>query len=177
MTWTTLPIDAELDEPVTECLFFPGSKQVLMNLPDFPQPLMHFKTPAFRMAPTPSKGMGVFSTRALKMGDVILNERPLFVGARGVDVPSPKSFTREQRIQHSLNALESYYAISVNRMCPEAKAAFMDLANSHTEDGSGPIVGIMRTNALGVEGLRPGVKGEIADYASICKDISRLNHR
>ncbi|KAJ7125165.1 hypothetical protein C8R44DRAFT_703306 [Mycena epipterygia] len=176
MTWTTLPIGAELDEPSTECFFFPGSKEVLMKLPGFPKPLVHPTTPAFRMASTPGKGAGLFSTRALKAGDLILSERPLLVAARGAAVSYPEGFTHEQFIQHSLNELEKYMALSVNRMRPEAKAAFMALANSHKEDGSGPIVGIVRTNGLFLDGLRPGVKDETASYSAICKDISRLNH-
>jgi hypothetical protein len=53
----------------------------------------------------------------------------------------------------------------------------MALANSHKEDGSGPIVGITRTNGLGISGLRPGVDDGTNMYVAILKDISRLNHR
>ncbi|KAJ7496866.1 hypothetical protein FB451DRAFT_1549892 [Mycena latifolia] len=176
MTLTTLPIGAEEDEPVSECLFFPGSKEVVMNFPGFPQPLIQPATPAFRMATTPGKGVGLFSTRALKFGDLILGERPLYVGARGVHTSCPENLTREQVIQHSLNTLEKYLEISVSRMRPAAKAAFMALANSHKEDGSGPIAGIVRTNAVALVDLCPDMKGEIGSYSAVCKDISRLNH-
>jgi hypothetical protein len=121
--------------------------------------------------------MGLFSTRALKMGDLILSERPLLVAARGVYTTSPPDFTPEMLIQHRLNDLEKYYSVSVQRMRPENRAAFMALANSHKEDGSGPIVGITRTNGLGISGLRPGVKDGTNMYVAILKDISRLNHR
>ncbi|KAJ7125164.1 hypothetical protein C8R44DRAFT_914822 [Mycena epipterygia] len=176
MICTTLPLGAKPDEPVTECFFFHGSKEVLTSLPGFPKPLTHPTTPAFCMAPTPGKGTGLFSTRALKTGDLILSERPLFVTARGVVVPCPEGFTHEQHVQYSLNELEKYMALSVSRMRPEDKAALMALANSHKEDGSGPIVGIVRTNGLQLEGLRPGVTDELATYSATCKDISRLNH-
>jgi hypothetical protein len=177
MTFTALPIGADDDEPVTECFLFEGSKEVLMGLPGFPQPVDRPATRAFRMAPSPGKVAGLFSTRKLKAGDLILSERPLLIAARGVPVSCPPTFTREQIFQHSLNVLEKYLEISVNRMRPEAKAAFMALANSHKEDGSGPIVGIVRTNALALEGLRPGVKDETESYGAICQDISPLNHR
>ncbi|KAJ7236038.1 hypothetical protein C8J57DRAFT_1479364 [Mycena rebaudengoi] len=176
ITYTTLPIDAAPGESTTECLFYPGSKEVVMNLPGFPQPVKKPKRLNFRMNPTPGKGSGLFSTRALKMGDLILSERPLFVGARGVPVDHPPDLTREQYYQYVLNDLEKVYKYAVDRMDPEPKAAFMALANSHKEDGSGPLVGIVRTNGVGVRGLCPSVEGHLGTYSAVCKDISRLNH-
>ncbi|KAJ6589923.1 hypothetical protein DFH09DRAFT_976430 [Mycena vulgaris] len=176
MTFTTLPIGGEPEEPTTECFFFPGTKEVVMSCPGFPQPLIHPASPPFRMDPTPGKGVGLFSTRRLKAGDHILTERPLLVAARGVGVAYPAHFTREQYFQHALNELEAHFEVAFNRMDPAAKAAFMELTNSHKEDGSGPIVGRVRTNALALDGLRPGVTGDIASYSAVCKDISRLNH-
>ncbi|KAJ7221357.1 hypothetical protein GGX14DRAFT_388537 [Mycena pura] len=178
MTFTTLPVGAREDEPVTECFFYPGSKEVVMNLPGFPKPLVHPATPAFHLSSTPGKGLGLFSTRALKQGDHILSERPLLVTVRCVPVSYPPSFTRDQYYQHTLNEFEKCLEIPVKRMRPEDREAFMALENSHKEDGSGPIVGIVRTNGLCLKGLLPDVKDENSEfqYAAICKDISRLNH-
>ncbi|KAJ7199506.1 hypothetical protein B0H12DRAFT_1081385 [Mycena haematopus] len=155
MTFTTFPINAKDDEPTTECLFIRGSKEVVMNIPGFPQPLVHPATPAFRLDTVPGKGMGAYSTRDLKTGDLILCERPLIISARGVPVPRMPNFTDEMYFQHSLNVFEKHCAIVVDRMRPEDKAAFMALANSHTKDGSGPCMGIMRTNGIGIGGLLP----------------------
>ncbi|KAJ7799295.1 hypothetical protein B0H14DRAFT_2903803 [Mycena olivaceomarginata] len=168
MTYTTYPIGAEDDEPVTECLLFPGSKEVLLGL-GFPKPLVHPATPAFRLVPVPGKRMGLVSTRALKFGELILCERPLLVSARGIYTTAHPNYTREMQLQHTC-------AFAVDRMRPEDKAAFMELANSHTKDGSGPIVGIIRTNSVGIDGLRPGVKDEMGMYSSVYKNTSRLNH-
>ncbi|KAJ7125162.1 hypothetical protein C8R44DRAFT_549832, partial [Mycena epipterygia] len=160
----------------TECIFFPGNTELLMNLPGFPKSLSHPTSPAFRVAQAPGKGTGLFSTRALKMGDLILSERPLLVGPRGVGVERPAGLTHEQCIQRSLTEVEKHFALSLSRMPPEANAAFMALANSHMEDGSGPIFGIVRTNGLALSRLRPGVTDEMETYSAICKYISRLNH-
>jgi hypothetical protein len=47
--------------------------------------------------------MGLFSTRALKMGDLILCECLLLVTARGVHTLSViPNFTREMAMQHNL---------------------------------------------------------------------------
>ncbi|KAJ7503052.1 hypothetical protein B0H11DRAFT_1798718 [Mycena galericulata] len=176
MTVTRVPNNLEPDEPTTECFFFPGSKEVLMNLDGFPQPLVHPETPAFRMSEMPGKGEGLVSTRALRAGDLILTERPLLVAARGAPVSWPPGFTREQYMQHGLNEMEMQLEMCIKRMRPEYRAAFMALKNSHTEDGSGPIVGRVRTNGLSLDGLRPGVEDETKSYSAICKEISRLNH-
>ncbi|KAF8178680.1 hypothetical protein K438DRAFT_1604790 [Mycena galopus ATCC 62051] len=175
MTVTTIPFVIG-DEPISQCFFYPGSKEVLMKIPKFPHRLTPPARPNFRMIDVAGKGAALVSTRALKMGDLILNERPLFVCARGVSVPCPPTFTREQVLQYHLKKLEESFQIAINRMPPETKAAFMALRNSHTEDGSGPITGIVRTNGMSLEGLRPGVTDETKEYSAICKDISRLNH-
>ncbi|KAF8208501.1 hypothetical protein K438DRAFT_1573997 [Mycena galopus ATCC 62051] len=177
MTFTSFPLNAKDDEPITECFFFAGSKEVVMNVPGFPQPLIHPPTLAFRVATVPGKGMGVFSTRALKMGDLILCERPLLISARGVPTSATPDATPEMLYTQTLDKLEECCTFAVSRMRPENRAAYMSLANSHTKDGSGPCVGIMRTNALSIRGLLPSNTTLASNvYCATCKDISRLNH-
>ncbi|KAJ6593498.1 hypothetical protein B0H19DRAFT_22530 [Mycena capillaripes] len=176
LRYTTLPQDVSKDEPVTECFFFHGTKEFLTSLPGFPQPLIHPETPAFRVADVPGKGIGLFSKRALTAGDLILSERPLLISPLGWKMLFPPSFTREQIFQASLNESEKARKVCVDRMRPEDRVAFMELSNCHTEDGSGPITGIVRTNGLGISGLRPGVKGKLGRYSAVPKYISRLNH-
>ncbi|KAF7351087.1 Aldehyde dehydrogenase [Mycena sanguinolenta] len=96
------------------------------------------------MADIPGKGAGLVSKRALKMDELILDERPLFVCARGMSVAVPPTFTPAQVGQYQLQKLEEYCEIAINRMRPEAKTAFMALWNCHKEDGSGPIMGICK---------------------------------
>ncbi|KAJ7350566.1 hypothetical protein DFH08DRAFT_995198, partial [Mycena albidolilacea] len=178
MTYTTVPFGGPYSdtEQASECFFYPGSKEVLMRIPGFPHALTQPPGPTFRMTDMQGKGAGLVAAHALKMGDLILSERPLFVSARGVPVPTPSTFSRAQVMQLTLQGHEKYSAVSIDRMRPEAKKAFMALRNCHTEDGSGPIVGIVRTNGMALEGLRPGVKDETREYSAVCKDISRLNH-
>ncbi|KAF7351090.1 SET domain-containing protein [Mycena sanguinolenta] len=128
----------------------------------------------------PGKGVGLVSMRALKMGDLILSERPLFVGAREIRVPKPPSFTQEQYRRHLLQKAEEFYEGSIERMRAEDKNAFMELHNCHSERmgplfGCGPILGIMNNNGLSLEGLCP-VQPETRSYSAVCKHISRLNH-
>ncbi|KAF8208495.1 hypothetical protein K438DRAFT_1961095 [Mycena galopus ATCC 62051] len=127
-----IDIPCEDDEPVTECPLFPGSKEVVMNVPGFPRSLVQPAAPAFRLGSAPGKGLGVFSTRALNAGD-LLSEGPLLISARGLYVSPVPNYTQEMFMQHSMDHFEKYLA--VGRMRPENKAAFMSLANSHTNDG------------------------------------------
>ncbi|KAJ7772054.1 hypothetical protein DFH07DRAFT_953337 [Mycena maculata] len=139
--------------------------------PDSDEP---FTEPAYRMSSTPDgKGTGLFSTRALTKGDRILTERPLYVGARGIATPYPAVFTRAQFHQHGLNEMEKSVALSISRMRPEAKMAFMALKNSHQEDGSGPLTGIGRTNGICLDAdLRPGVEGKLRRSPTVTSSSS-----
>ncbi|KAJ7608660.1 hypothetical protein FB45DRAFT_845823 [Roridomyces roridus] len=179
MTITTVPfVDFEgyPGEPRCECLFHAGSKEVLMNLPGFPQPMQQPPTTTFRLSDTPGKGVGLFATRALKTGDLVFSDRPLLLCATGIPTDVPEFFTQEQVAQQSLRDLEKMVGYCVQRMDAETKEAYMALKNSHLEDGSGPLVGILRTNGIGLEGLRPGVTDPTQFYSAVCKNLSRFNH-
>ncbi|KAF7289294.1 Aldehyde dehydrogenase [Mycena indigotica] len=179
--WIALPQVG--DEPDTECLFVPETKQIFLNTSGFPKPLPPAPTrPAFCVAPSPGKGMGLFSTRNIKQGEIILHERPLLIAPVAVFSNTPAHFSEAQIVQHSLNEFERFAEVSVNRMTPQRRAAFMSLHNCHTMDGSGPIVGRIRTNGIGLSGLQPGLKAKtdmevkMGTYSVICDNISRLNH-
>ncbi|KAJ7503019.1 hypothetical protein B0H11DRAFT_615823 [Mycena galericulata] len=176
MVVTTLPVNAAPDEPITECFFFPGTKEVFTSIPGFPQPLMHPASPGCRVGATPGKGKGLFATRALKAGDLILSERPLLVAARGMPLLHPAGMTEEQFVKYSRTHLTTHVQVCIDRMRPASKAAFVALANSHPVDAFEPTLGIICTNGLGLD-LSRGVTGDMGQYTAICKDISRLNHR
>ncbi|KAJ7188753.1 hypothetical protein C8R46DRAFT_980026 [Mycena filopes] len=181
ITYTTQP---EVDtgaggakDSLTECVFYPGTKEALKKIPGYPKPLVHPEKPgAFRVGTVLGKGAGLFSTRPLTEGEHILTERPLLMAPAALQTRCPDSFTYEQYIQVTLDEMEKVLKLSVERMSPDDRAAFMDLKNSHKEDGSGPHLGIFRTNGLGISGLRPGVEKTVGMYSAIPKFISRLNH-
>ena len=102
---------------------------------------------------------------------------------------------------------EQHLELVFNRMDEDRKEAYMALANSHKEDGSGPLLGVQRTNGFGVdlnqltrndgrgpdseellgrfagmtlsEGQQAKLKPEEKRdmYSVIVKDGSRINHR
>jgi hypothetical protein len=129
----------------------------------------------------------MFSTRKLDAGDLVLVERPLTVSpsAMSIEVHFPTDFTAEQKMQAYLHECEKMWRFLFERMHPDNQSAFMALANSHKQDGTGPIGGIIRTNALGIDCFQTErtrkYGGEHAAkrsaYGAVCKEISRVNHR
>ena len=69
--------------------------------------------------------------------------------------------------------------ITLKRITNENREAFMALANSYTEDASGPILGIVRANGYQVPGLYDGGHEDdnAGAYTTVLKVMSRINHR
>jgi len=63
---------------------------------------------------------------------------------------------------------EQLLEVAVGRMDPERKAKLMALTNSLSEDGSGPINGIVRTNVYQVSNLWDGDVELVSDGSSPC---------
>ncbi|KAF7289375.1 SET domain-containing protein [Mycena indigotica] len=171
-----LPANAAPDEPVTVCFFWPGSKEVLMKMPGYPKPLRKVSEPTFRVGEAGSKGLGLFATRALSQGELIIDEQPLLISVRGVPVAVPAMLNQEQTTKYQLREFEKYLEVVLKKMRPADREAFMSLANSHLTDGSGPIAGRIRTNSLGLDGLCPAMTGPMAQYSSVPHYISRMNN-
>ncbi len=125
----------------------------------------------------------MFALTDLQASETILWERPLVVcpiatDTRGLVLDSGNG-TRSQNRLALLDVFEGYLEIMIGRMDPENQEAYKALANSHLQDGSPPLIGIMRTNCLVVEGLTdPDFRDSpAAQYVAVCKIASRVNHR
>ncbi|KAF5376403.1 hypothetical protein D9615_008618 [Tricholomella constricta] len=186
---TTLPSqsfgDTLADNPDnwTECLFLGGKqKREIVSTPGFPSPIP--RPPQIRHRIKPSRfGIGMFATRNIKMGDLIVSERPLLVSPSALPplIPNfPKGFkpTFLQFTQGRMAEYEKTLEICLGRMLPENRAAFLALHNSHTEDGSGPIFGRIRTNGIGIIEKTEKSDLDAGDYgySAVFNDISRINH-
>ncbi|KAJ3515317.1 hypothetical protein NLJ89_g1838 [Agrocybe chaxingu] len=62
----------------------------------------------------------------------------------------PSGYSAEKVKQIFMFEVEKGLQRAVSRMSDERRAALMALANSHKEDGSGPILGIIRTNGFSI---------------------------
>ena len=189
IVFTTLPpmnLGATLDDEPdnwTECILAGHIKRRILSTPGFPRPVQ--KTASgkvyHRVGPSTFGGLGMFATRPVRTGDLIIAERPLLISPRGFDMrvgSGSKGLTEAQIIQVRMQEWEEHLGIALKRMSDENRKAFMALANSHTEDGSGPILGIIRTNAYEVPGLYDGQEDDITRcYAAVLNVMSRINHR
>lgn len=189
---TTVPprSHAGTDDPDghTEFLYISeATRNKVFNLPGFPQPVNTPKIPRYEVREAPGKGRGVFATCDMHPGDLIWAERPFIVDLtvlvlqKGYRVGD--HHTGHHRHAMQLYASERIMETLVNRMTPERKAEFMSLANSHKEDGSGPCLGITRTNQIGirmVEGkAKPGIDSSVdpLQYVATGYALSLMNHR
>ena len=141
---------------------------------------------------TPTMGKGVFAIRDIKMGDIIFAERPLVIAPRVINPPLSEMIRRDEELsKYSVEDMfkvflfekELQMEVAVGRMDPQRREKFLALTNTHTEDGSGPLCGIMRTNLYECSELWDGdTKPDPTDfnpygYSVLCDVGSRINHR
>lgn len=128
-------------------------------------------------------GLGLFATRDIKMGELIFAERPLIItpcniGLITLYLPNVES-------QHDAKTTlaivrfewEKKLELALGKMTPDDQAAFTSLANCHKEDGSGPLLGISRTNGFGIDDLFDGEPKHLFRYTGVGKLGSCINHR
>ncbi|KAG6884617.1 hypothetical protein C0993_009529 [Termitomyces sp. T159_Od127] len=113
----------------------------------------------FVLRKVPGQGTGAFTKNAYNPGDLILDERPIFV--------TPQFFNPQ-----SEPSREHVLKLAVDEMSPPSKELFGMLYNCKTNDPK-DVVGIIGTNALGI-GRLPGPYEY--DYAALFILISRINH-
>ncbi|KAE9407352.1 SET domain-containing protein [Gymnopus androsaceus JB14] len=168
----------------TECLVSGHVKRMIYDTSAFPVlPLPPTRGKAYRIGEAGAKGLGMFSTRLIRAGDLIIDERPMtFSPANNagsfVNPKIPNShYTLAQHKQVIQHETEKSRKLLFDRLPLEYQKAFMELANSHEHDGSGSIVGRIRTNGIECVGLRDkDTTGDLGRYTCVCKDISRINH-
>ena len=183
---TTMPPIKAPGDPhnQTEWITRPATKFKILNLPGFPQPVPEPAQLNYVIKETEKMGKGVFATRHIKFGELVFAERPLLVVPANCNISGldpPAHYTLEQQKLIVMMEWEKKLEIAVEqRMEEEERKAFKELQNSHTEDGSGPLLGVIRTNGFGVLGEEHTDKDDFAvtrSYSAIGKIGSRINHR
>ena len=116
-------------------------------------------------------GQGVFAICDIKRGELILAERPLLVAPRTIMLPNgtfrSNHYTDEVKNQITMSEFESMLETTIGRFPPEIQADFRALHNSHTGDGSGPLLGISRTNGYTTANLYDGSDKEARYTATV----------
>ncbi|TCD67248.1 hypothetical protein EIP91_000325 [Steccherinum ochraceum] len=167
----------------SECLITGYLKRKIALTPGIGSPLPRVEAKTHQIVDAPGQGVGMFAYRNIAAGELILAERPLLVlpsVARMIrqQPANAPELTPAQTMRIMQEDTEKLYELAVERMQPGRREAFEKLKNSHLHDGSGPIMGRMRTNGFGFEEMRDlprnGKPGET--FVIICDELSRLNH-
>jgi len=189
MVYTTLPeqfIGApEHPDGHTQCMLMGTTKAQIVRSPLYltqPMPKVAAGTVIIKNA-SEGAGLGVFAGRDIKFGEFIVAERPLLMhpadfvynpGTAGV-----RDYTYGQHMAIMRHEIEIGLEVAIGRMSDRNQAAYKSLFNAHTEDG--PLLGIMRTNAFGVniDELTHTTSAPHLPkvYSIVTKDGSKINHR
>ena len=169
----------------SEWIVLGSTKAKVVNKLGYPKPIPRTSgVPAYQVKTTPNMGLGVFATRNIAAGELVFSERPLLVVPRDIAQMVNMSHIRKEYDGDAVKRItmaecERQLEIAVGRMLPDDQEAFRSLANTHREDGSGPLLGIIRTNGYEAEGLFDGPKvNEWGSnlYTAVTKIGSRINH-
>ncbi len=138
----------------SQCLLSGYLKRRLERISSFPRTLKETKDKAYVISSAPGNGLGMFAARKIKMGDLIADERPLMVVPLApVGLAAPpilQGMTKEEVNQAILDYSEGIMRPIFERMHEENQKEFMELHNSHLHGGSGPTLGVIRTNGYGL---------------------------
>ncbi|GJJ09918.1 hypothetical protein Clacol_004142 [Clathrus columnatus] len=155
------------------------AKGTILDTPGFPRPLLHPTRPSYWVTTAQHMGLGVFAKRLIKMGEIILSERPLIVVPETIDA-TLRQFGGSENEEARLGLMAEWerpLQNCINMMDEQDRQELLKLRNAYQNDGSGPYLGIIRTNGYEVKPLK-FKEGDLEDgYSAICKDIARLNHR
>ena len=148
-------------------LFYPDNIDALTkaNIPIEP-PKLSSPLP-YVIRKTKKAGLGVFATRNIQPGELILRERPLLAVPH--KWPAQKG-EEEKQGKHFASVIKS--AVE-DRLRPENRKIYLSLHDCKNYPGDLKPLGVWETNAVGI-GPIPGSK---ADFAAVFSDISRINHR
>lgn len=154
----TLPASDLAPEASISCLLEPRYIPLLPSPLPPAHPPIH--NPCFELQTTPHKGIGLFATRDIAAGELVMTEHPALILPSGEFPP------------------ELYDALG-DRLLETRRAELLAMANCRPpEECKSPVEGIVRTNGLILE-LDP--KGKLSGpkdfYGGVYPLINRANHR
>ena len=175
-----MPQPAPKDETQCEWLFNGSTKAKVLNAPGYPARIPKPTRPdLYQVRSTPDMGDGLYAKCNIKRGEIILAERPLLVAPIGIGkLQQDDHYTKTQMQPILMSEFELLLECAIGRLPSQSQADFKALHNSHTGDGSGPLLGIMRSNSYTIGNLYDGPdNAPTCAYAAVCKIGSRINHK
>ena len=173
--FTTMPRIDDGDGSTQWIVKDSNAKAKVLETPGYPARTPKPRRPdLYEVRMTPDMGQGVFAKRSIKRGDLIFSERPLLIAPTWFGSGETDRYSANQVQQVMMLEFEKVLEVAVQRMPEKERALFMALYNSHTADGTGPLLGIMRTNSFGVSKIS---ESGIKTYGAVSNLGSRINHR
>lgn len=165
-----------MKDPDGSCVWFTfiPTKDKLFAVPNFPEKVPKpFKPDGVAVQAAGDMGLGLFATKTFERGDLIFAERPVLVVPEQISLLCGEKLARMDPTRDRALMLKDvenvlHHGVDV-LMDEEQKAELMAMNNSHLEDGSGPITGIIWTN-----GFQDSMD---IDYAMVGRYSSKINHR
>ncbi|KAF8876962.1 hypothetical protein BD779DRAFT_1677572 [Infundibulicybe gibba] len=120
---------AENPDGWSKCLVADKIKDKIPSSPGFPAPLAH-PPKVHRIGSAPGKGLGIFATHDLDVGDLIYAERPLLVlpsCTKNIRIGYPQDWTGEQVEWTTMFVWNQQCYRAFERLEPEAQDAFLSL--------------------------------------------------
>ncbi|PPR03555.1 hypothetical protein CVT26_006097 [Gymnopilus dilepis] len=160
----------------------------VINTPGYPSPVPKPEENKVTIMQTQAitqrnMGLGVVATKDIQMGELIFAERPMLMTPRAVvrlaSQGGPKSRDKKSSLRMALIEWEKLLQEAVDRMEPLDRSLVLRLPNSHRNDGSGMILGAVRTNGFAVEEIFDGPEKKSDEsniYAALLRYGSMINH-
>lgn len=161
--YTTLPppcSDTDSDDDLngtTECFIALSLKHVILETIDYQLRLPKPKSPCCKVREAPASGLGLFATRDIKAGELILAERAIMI-TPSIICLSPtlsENLSVAEKFARSIVAREKILQDLLARTTHRKQAVFQSLFHSQVQDYWGEIFSIQRTNGFAL-GLSEG---------------------
>lgn len=172
-TQPAVPIDATREhypDGWTECLITGLMKQTVLQTPSFCQPLSQPDHVSYRVGtasapndPTSKPLPGLYATKKLEMGDLILSERPVLIVPAMMRVGEIFSELLSQLDNHDQatvvsNQWQETLETVFGRLSKEDQEEFWKLRDIRQRNGKKSIDGIVKANGFAILGLAdPGL--------------------
>ncbi|KAJ3908175.1 hypothetical protein F5879DRAFT_399539 [Lentinula edodes] len=191
-TQPAVPIDAtreQYPDGWTECLITGLMKQTVLQTPSFCQPLSQPVHTSYRVGtasapngPTSKPLLGLYATKKLEMGDLILSERPVLIVPAMMRVGEIFNELLSQLDSHDQatvvsNQWQETLETVFGRLSKEDQEEFWKLRDIRQRNGKKSIDGIVKANGFAILGLAdPGLEDNNGAYSGVCLVLSQLNH-
>ncbi|KAJ2920870.1 hypothetical protein H1R20_g16223, partial [Candolleomyces eurysporus] len=183
----TCPLDDSERDPDGHTIWMtsPATKAKYLRNRGWPKPLPKIPKKIVVRQTDDGTGMGVFATRDIKRFEPVLVERPYIIYTRQDAINTFSTKALEELSDNQIGQLlvkntEPFFRYMIDQqMRSDDRKGFMSLANSHTNDGSGPVFGIVRTNGFGIDfgSALPGADKDFGSgYGAVTRIGSRFNH-